>query len=241
MSKPWKQRVVESFDRGADVYAQHDNAQVRIAEFLSQHLPQIDAPSVLELGCGTGNLTRYLLDVYSDAQFTISDISESMVTKARSDIGDFDNVNWRVMDAEHIQCNEKYDLIVSSMTAQWFFDFEEAVAQQRAFLKPGGYIMHAVPGEKTFQEWQNVLEDLNLPSGLLDFSYAGDVIAEDIFTLSYESGFDFLKSVKAMGAQTPREGYKPLTQVQMRKALSLLEKIHANHISWHALVLMAKA
>ena len=54
--------IAARFGAKADVYEDHAGLQAAIAARLAKHLPDVDAPKVLELGCGTGLLSRHLAE-----------------------------------------------------------------------------------------------------------------------------------------------------------------------------------
>ena len=56
--------VATSFGARAGSYELHADLQRGVAERLARLLPPLDAPRVLELGCGTGLLSRHLIERY---------------------------------------------------------------------------------------------------------------------------------------------------------------------------------
>jgi len=56
-------------------------------------------PVILELGCGPGNITRYLLAARPDFRIVATDISQNMITLAREAVP---NANFRVLDSRDI-------------------------------------------------------------------------------------------------------------------------------------------
>jgi len=66
--------------------------------------------SVLEIGCGPGNITKYLLSKNANLKIKGIDISENMVELARKNnpLAEFE-----IMDSREIHClNEKFDAVV---------------------------------------------------------------------------------------------------------------------------------
>lgn len=112
----WKSRVLRSFDSCAGSYALYSGAQERVAWTLSSFLPGLNAPDVLEVGCGTGLLTRYLAEKYPDGRFLVTDIAPHMlraVSKAMAGSGR--RIQWREMDGENPNLDQKFDLIAANM------------------------------------------------------------------------------------------------------------------------------
>ncbi|MFA6614290.1 MAG: class I SAM-dependent methyltransferase [Endomicrobiia bacterium] len=71
--------------------------------------------NVLDLGCGTGNLSKRILDKYTNANIVCVDISQNMINIARQKLADYKNVEFVVGDIEEIEFKDKYDLVVSSL------------------------------------------------------------------------------------------------------------------------------
>ena len=63
---------------------------------------------------------------------------------------------------------------------------------------------------KRQQEWEGILKQEKLPSGILqDRDYPG-IFHEDKTIVTYPNALSFLQHLKRIGAYTPREHYKPM-------------------------------
>jgi len=107
---------------------------------------------ILDLGCGTGNLTAELRRRLSpDGRVLAADISEGMLTIARTKIGDDPRVTWLHTDAAGlpVPCGSVDRVICFS--AWPHFPHPEAVAVEMGrLLRPGGmlHVLH-VDGRET--------------------------------------------------------------------------------------------
>ncbi len=84
-------------------------------EALINAIPSQESPRVLDLGCGTGNITKKLLERFSDARVTCLDISEVMIEKAKVKLADYDNIEYVIGDFTIIDIIDNYDAIISSL------------------------------------------------------------------------------------------------------------------------------
>ena len=236
MNSKWKQKVAESFDGCVDVYEEYSTIQRTVADALAAELPNYQAPSVLEIGCGTGFLTQHLLKRYPDGHFHITDIAPRMLAVARANIAtDNRDIEWFVMDGEAPQSGHRYDLIVSSMTFQWFEDLPRSLERLQGLLNPGGCILYAMPGPETFKEWRRALEVHRLSPGVLDFEKPGSVFHEEHHVIPYQSAQNFLKHIRKTGACVPRQGYEGLSGAELARACQALDEQSQGRITWHIL------
>jgi tRNA (cmo5U34)-methyltransferase len=98
--------------------------------------------SILELGCGTGNLSLSLREMFPNAQLTLVDLSPDMLTQAMLKLGSPDRqvdlVPGSFMALEFQP--GQFDLVVSSMALHHLQDADKPEMYRRIFswLKPGG-------------------------------------------------------------------------------------------------------
>jgi malonyl-CoA O-methyltransferase len=237
-----KKAIAGAFSAAAATYESAARAQVWAAERLVERLGGLAAPvSVLELGCGTGLLTRRLdAALPTGSRILATDLSPAMIAAAAKALPD---VSFAVMDAETPHVAGPFDLIVSSLAAQWFADLPAALARLSALLAPGGRLLLATLGSGTFAQWKDAHRALGLDSGVSDYPEAqalaawlpGARVDSVPLTLEYSDGRDFLKSLEALGAQTPKPGHRPLPPGQLRRIIKAMGNPCA--VTWDILLL----
>jgi tRNA (cmo5U34)-methyltransferase len=98
--------------------------------------------SILELGCGTGNLSLLLRQLFPQAHLTLVDLSPDMLQQASQKLGGpqaaLSLVEGGFMDLDFP--DSSFHFIVSSMALHHLLDNEKLVLYRRLFqwLKPGG-------------------------------------------------------------------------------------------------------
>ncbi|PCJ98124.1 MAG: hypothetical protein COA45_08195 [Zetaproteobacteria bacterium] len=234
MSLSWKDNVVRSFAQKSSVYDQNCIIQQDIAQSLADDLPVSGVESILEIGCGTGNLTQHLFHKYAGKRLCITDVSAEMVSRAKDKCLD-EEARWVVMDGECPNVQGKYDLIVANMVFQWFEDIGAAVDRLSGMLNSGGSIFYSMPGPDSFREWKETLDRLGLPLGVLEFHKSSDIYRDEIIMHQYKDAVDFLRSMKTIGAGTARKDYTPLTHTEMKQACGALDQSHGGNMTWHVL------
>ncbi len=97
---------------------------------------------ILDLGCGTGEITRRLARRYPDAQVTGVDILQHTVELARrvsADLGD--RVTFEQGDAFALSFDAgAFDLVVCRHMSQAVPDFPHVLAEITRVLRPGGWL-----------------------------------------------------------------------------------------------------
>src|SRR4029077_2644351 len=116
--------IAQSFGARAETYDEHADLQRGVARRLARLLPQLAAPLVLELGCGTGLFSRHLLARYSGGTFVFTDLAPSMVEQCRRNLvgSHKKRVSFEIMHAARPTAEGPFDLIAMSMTLHWLAD-----------------------------------------------------------------------------------------------------------------------
>lgn len=105
-----------------------------------------DPAEVLDLGCGPGNLTRTLGEIWPHARVRGLDSSAAMIEQARRDVPgvEFDVGDLRDWAAG----DDQVDLLVANAVLQWVpghLDLLPAIADR---IRPGGVLAFQVPGNE---------------------------------------------------------------------------------------------
>jgi trans-aconitate methyltransferase len=109
---------------------------------------------ILDLGCGSGELTKAIKD--SGAETYGVDSSPEMISKAKAN---YPEINFRVMDAAALDFDFKFDAVFSNAVFHWIENPEKAVEKMFENLKDGGRIVMEFGGKGNVQ---NIVESVRI-------------------------------------------------------------------------------
>jgi SAM-dependent methyltransferase len=109
------------------------------ADDLATRIGAVRDGRVLEIGCGTGAVTRVLARVLPEAvAITAADIVPGMLERAEH-VGTARSVTWDVADALSLPYDpESFDVVVCQFGAMFFSSKVDAFAEAARVLRPGG-------------------------------------------------------------------------------------------------------
>lgn len=110
--------------------------------------------TVVDLGCGPGNLTALLAERWPDAEVLGLDSSPEMIAAARSTAP---GVAFEVDDLRDWAPAEPVDVLVSNATLQWVPDHLTLLPRLVSAVAPGGWLAFQVPGN--FGEPSHTIRD----------------------------------------------------------------------------------
>lgn len=247
-----KLHLAARFDAAAARYDAHSPLQREAALRLARRVLALSAAPprrVLEIGCGTGHLTRALCERIG-GEWTLSDIAPAMVRGCAGSLAA--PHNYLIMDAERPALKPaSFDLIVSSLTAQWFAHLPQTLAALCALLAPGGRLALATLGRGTFAEWRRAHQVLGLLPATHDYPDAAELarafpadvrteVSEESITMPLGSPLDFVRGLRAIGADMPRAGTRPLGAGQLRRVLRQLAADAPEGITYRLLYAVAE-
>ena len=97
---------------------------------------------ILDLGCGTGPLTKRIADAGADVLGV--DASPAMVERARAN---YPGMRFEVADATTMAFDRPFDAIFSNAALHWVRPPEAAVVRMFAALRPGGRLVLEMGGQ----------------------------------------------------------------------------------------------
>ncbi len=101
---------------------------------------------VMDLGCGTGTITKQLKEKFPNANVTCLDLAENMIEMAKLKLDGYDDINYLTGDFYHFNFTEKYDVVVSSLALHHLIrdeDKKEFYEKIYSALNPGGVFFNA--------------------------------------------------------------------------------------------------
>lgn len=140
-------RSVDSYDDNAHVQKEIVEKLYMLLEKYQQHRPS----GVLEIGCGTGLFTRKLQQGLQPERLFINDLVEEMCVKTAG-ICQLDSSHCFVGDAETIQLDGIFDLIVSASTFQWFTNPAATFKKLADHLNSGSLMVFSTFGKDNLLE-----------------------------------------------------------------------------------------
>lgn len=99
----------------------------------------------IDLGCGTGELTRALHMHLGAAQTVGLDSSANMLERAAADATHTPGVTFTLGDIGHFDEPARYDVVFSHAALHWVPDHPQLFARLAAALKPGGQLAVQMP------------------------------------------------------------------------------------------------
>jgi malonyl-CoA O-methyltransferase len=228
-----KSLVSRRFSGSVRTYDSNSSLQNAVAENLCRVLPANAPECALEIGCGTGVFTQHMTRRYPECRFTITDISPEMVFHCREKYWNMPNLTFAVMDGESLATEHRFDIVASSMCLQWFDDPLQGIRRQLRHITPEGLVAFAAIGQDNFPEWQETMNKLGEPAGLIQTPELPGIIREERIQVDYGCAGNFLAMLRATGAHRPRLGYRPMSPSTLRRACAAFNRSYAGRITWH--------
>ena len=110
---------------------------------LMKLLHDVEIRNAVDLGCGTGELTRTLFDRFSIGHLLGLDSSPDML--AKSELFATPGLSFGLGNIAEYQPDEPLDLLVSNAALQWLPDHASLFPKLLGFVKPGGQTAIQVP------------------------------------------------------------------------------------------------
>ncbi|MGN0901966.1 MAG: malonyl-ACP O-methyltransferase BioC [Succinivibrio sp.] len=214
-----KTRLKNSFSKASSTYADNAYVQLKLAEKLMSLLSGKNYRNILELGCGSGLLTGQIVKDLNFECLDVNDLSESMLEVCLKSYKDDKRLNGLLGDAEKLELEKGYDLVISNACVQWFADFKGAVKKYHSALNNGGEFIFSTFVKGNFHE---LYELTGVGLDYLERTEIEKQVREVFNNCTFES-FEYVshfKSVKDMLTSFKKTGVSGLShQIWTKKKL----------------------
>lgn len=129
-----------------ELYNEKHSFVYNYGENLIQLLDPKENERVLDVGCGSGQLTFKINELVKKAIGI--DTSAEMIADAKSK---FPNIAFQVKDAVNFKFDEKFDSIFSNATLHWVKNYKDSIKSMYENLKPTGKIVVEFGGKGNVQ------------------------------------------------------------------------------------------
>ena len=104
------------------------------------------AINVIDLGCGTGTISKRIKESFPRATITCLDLAENMIEMSKLKLSDFSGIRYQVGDFRNYVFDDTYDAVVSSLALHHLVTDEDKINFYRKIyeaLRPNGVFFNA--------------------------------------------------------------------------------------------------
>ena len=200
-----KDLVKLRFEHSFPTYDSHATVQKEMAENLTNYIFAACGEhykNVLEIGCGTGFLTRHIINDLKIKKLLINDISPEVISYIEK-ITPY--CSYIIGDMESITFDSKFDIITSNAAFQWAEDLETMVNRFHNILRPNGVLAFTTFGERNFEQMTKIADRKLMYKSTQDLSKMFDgfeikILKEEIKEMNFKTPVDVLRHIKNIGA-----------------------------------------
>ena len=251
--------VRQSFNRAAQSYAASATLQQQVRQRLLQQagaaLGTDFAGTILDAGCGTGEILKQLHHDFPAATLIGVDFADRMLRQATEN-----NSCYRInADLQYLPiAHASIDLYLSSLAWQWC-DIELAVKEAARTLRPNGHLWLTTLINGTFEELADVLYAagleaqnhlLSLPDTALvthGFNQAGLTLQHsqvDAVTTWHQDFNALRRSIRGVGANhVPKTVSEPIGRTSRQALIAAYDRQRTPHglpLTYHVLTIHAQ-
>ncbi|MDO7539198.1 malonyl-ACP O-methyltransferase BioC [Acinetobacter nosocomialis] len=146
-----KNLVAERFAKAGQSYSEHAVVQKQICQNLTSLLKQFCPSKILrvfEIGCGSGNLTRLLVEAFQIEDLILNDL----YSEVQEHFNHEEHLKWLIGDVETLELPQQLDMIVSGSALQWMQDLPLLLKRCNDVLTDSGWLCFSTFGPKNLIE-----------------------------------------------------------------------------------------
>ena len=200
-----KSLIARRFAKAGQSYTEHAVAQQQVSqqlcELMQQYCPA-HLSHVLEIGCGSGNLTKQVAAHFQVDQFYLNDLYPQVQQHFNQNLP----IQWMIGDVETLILPQGLEAIVSSSAMQWIVNLPKLLQRCHDALKPQGWLCFSTFGPDNFNEMKQLtgqgleywsIEDWQ--QHLIQTGFEIIILDADHIQMQFESPKAILKHLKATG------------------------------------------
>lgn len=258
------EKLAAKMVKAADNYHQNAEIQAKVAEGLMASLrpwknilPRKGA--LLEVGCGTGLLSKLLIKEFPEREIVLTDLNQEILDICKSNLEQegllSDKITFEVLEVNNTTKLEPDSnaMVISNFVPHWFKDTSIGLERLSDSIVYGGLLLCSFPGNKSFPEWYEKCLELGLPFTSNSLPDTEEVVVklsmanvqvdyhENELTQQFDTALDFFKHLKNIGIDVSNND-KHLTSKQLRLLTNYWDEKSEGYreVTWHIIYLAAK-
>nr|WP_277603004.1 malonyl-ACP O-methyltransferase BioC [Acinetobacter modestus] len=206
--------VAQRFAKAGQSYVEHAVVQKQISAQLFEYLKvycQQNLASVLEIGCGSGNLTHLLQCHFQVEQLFLNDLYADVEQHFSS----VNKVNWLIGDIEQLNLPQSLDAVISSSALQWMTDLPTLLRRIHDALKPNAYFGFSTFGSDNLTEIKqltgqglNYIDLQSLKRQLEQQNFEVLFIEQEVKQIYFDHPKSVLQHLKATGVTATAKSHR---------------------------------
>ena len=148
-------KTADKLKKRISIHEKYSTNKQGLGNWIFSHYQVDDGMSVLELGCGTGNMWLGKNDLISKcSKLVLSDFSEGMLKKTQETLQNQKGIEYRKIDIQSIPYEENsFDVVIANMMLYHVPDIQKGLSEVRRVLKENGTFYCATYGENGMMEY----------------------------------------------------------------------------------------
>ena len=243
-----KALVAQRFAKAGQSYVEHAVVQKQISaqlfEYLKVYCPQ-NLASVLEIGCGSGNLTHLFHSYFQVDQLFLNDLYEDV----DQHFSTIENIAWLIGDIEQLHLPQSLDAVISSSALQWMTDLPTLLHRIHDALKPNAYFGFSTFGSDNLTEIKQLTgQGLNyislefLKRQLEQQNFEVLLIEQEVKQIYFDHPKSVLQHLKATGVTATAKSHR-WTKQSLQQFYSDYQQFHdeqAFRLTYHPIYVIAR-